>query len=612
MIQLSRLISLVRLMPRLGSRSMARVALYRARLILGWRPNPIANPCPPGFFFSDNAPTKLLEPVNILLFNCHRHQIENIPDWHTNPFTLSDKMNSNSEWTESLSELSGRDVKLFWEFSRFSWAPQFALAARNGDPEALMRLESWLRDWVRHNPPHRGINWACGQEAAIRVINLSLTAKILEKWACPSPPLAWLIKAHMQRIRPTLSYAIGQDNNHGTSEAAALFIGGSWLATWGNPRGRHWARSGRRWLENRARHLIGKQGSSSQYSLNYHRVILDTFCMAEVWRVHLKLPAFSATFVAQTKAATEWLRNMLNPVTGDGPNVGANDGTRLLQLSNTPFRDHRPTVQLAMALFANHRVYGPGPWDDALRWLDVDLPSNIAGEPTDYVADDGGFAVLRRGRSMAMLRYPRFEFRPSQADALHLDVWLGGINLLRDAGTYSYSTDSEWMAYFGGTASHNTVQFDGRDQMPRLSRFLLGDWLKTDFLEPLTKDEAGTHFGAGYTDAKGASHRRQVNLQDAGLRVVDQVSGFSQKAVLRWRFMPGSWQLEVTSPTSVCVTSEGEHPMVMTVTSSVPFAHARMVEGWESRHYLEKTSLPVLELEIQQAGIMTTELHCST
>ena len=38
-----------------------------------------------------------------------------------------------------------------------------------------------------------------------------------------------LVYIHLKRIESTISYAIAQDNNHGTSEAAALFIGGSWL-----------------------------------------------------------------------------------------------------------------------------------------------------------------------------------------------------------------------------------------------------------------------------------------------------------------------------------------------------------------------------------------------
>lgn len=51
--------------------------------------------------------------------------------------------------------------------------------------------------------------------------------------------------------------------------------------------------------------------------------------------------------------------------------------------------------------------------------------------------DAGGYSLLRRGAVFALPRYPRFRFRPSQADALQVDPWLGGINHLRDAGSYS-------------------------------------------------------------------------------------------------------------------------------------------------------------------------------
>ena len=43
-----------------------------------------------------------------------------------------------------------------------------------------------------------------------------------------------MITLHLVRIAATLPYAIAQDNNHGTSEAAALFIGGAWLDATGS------------------------------------------------------------------------------------------------------------------------------------------------------------------------------------------------------------------------------------------------------------------------------------------------------------------------------------------------------------------------------------------
>ena len=45
----------------------------------------------------------------------------------------------------------------------------------------------------------------------------------------PTPERAAFVAAHLQRIAATKRYAQAQDNNHLTSEAAALFIGGSWL-----------------------------------------------------------------------------------------------------------------------------------------------------------------------------------------------------------------------------------------------------------------------------------------------------------------------------------------------------------------------------------------------
>lgn len=531
------------------------------------------------------------------------------PDWLANPLNGARVASPNRDWWEIPDfDSAVGDIKLIWELSRMDWVLALAQRVKQGDLAALSRLNAWLADWCENNPPYKGPNWKCGQEASIRVMHLAMAALILGHIRTATPALRELVRIHLQRIAPTALYAMAQDNNHGTSEAAALFLGGSWLAALGESEGAPWAREGRRWLENRAERLIGPQGSFSQYSLNYHRVMLDTFCMVEVWRRHLELPAFSARYQSRVIAATEWLRHMINSVSGDGPNVGANDGARLLQLSETPYRDYRPSVAIAMALFSGQRAYEhSGKWDQALLWLGLPVPQAVAPPPKSRIADDGGFAVLRCGDAMVMLRYPRFRFRPSQADALHLDLWLGPDNLLRDAGTYSYNTDPQWARYFGGTASHNTVQFDERDQMPRLSRFLFGDWLKANDVQLLTESAQGFEFGAGYKDGAGARHHRQIRLETGRLQVVDKVLGFAQKAVLRWRLQPGDWHLETTSQGQRLVHALDE-TVTLSVSSSAPVVRCELVQGWESRHYLEKTVVPVLEVEVREAGTLITEV----
>ncbi len=525
----------------------------------------------------------------------------NPPDWHQSILTGHRCPSPECPWhviPDFSAELG--DIKGVWELSRFDWVLGFAREFREGNTASLIRLEAWLDSWTKKNPPYCGPNWKCGQEASIRVMHLAMAAIVLEQVDNPERALLRLMEIHMQRIAPTILYAIAQDNNHGTSEAAALFIGGSWLAKYGYSKGEGWKRQGRKWLENRASRLIENDGSFSQYSVNYHRVMLDTFSMVEVWRKNLGLSAFSEDWYRKAAAATGWLQAMLQPG-GDVPNLGANDGARLLPLAATDYRDFRPSVQLASALFCQCRaVSEPGEWDAPLQLLGVVVPDAQASIPGSLQFDDGGYAILRNDQCFALLRYPRFRFRPGQSDALHLDVWLGDRNLLRDGGSYSYNTEEPWQSYFPGVESHNTVQFDGRNQMPRLSRFLFGEWLKTSNYQPLTSTIDSQVVGAGYRDYRGVSHTRKVVLGSKQLRVEDEINGFTDSAVLRWRLEPGVWALDGQTVFHDSVSVE--------VVGSMPVVRCELIKGWESRYYGQKTELPVLEIEVAKPGQLTTKL----
>lgn len=526
---------------------------------------------------------------------------DNPPNWHGHSLHEGRAEVERNWWQLPDFDPALGDIKGVWEASRFDWVLACAQQAASGNPVGLERLNAWLADWVEHNPPYRGVNWKCGQEASIRVVHLATAALILRQTQRPAPGLVDLIAQHLQRIAPTLQYAMAQDNNHGTSEATALFIGGSWLSSLGHAKGQRWERAGRKWLENRVGRLIENDGTFSQYSVNYHRVMLDTLCIAEVWRRHHALPPLTERFYRRAAAATGWLANLVEADTGDAPNLGANDGARLLPLTDTDYRDYRPSVQLASVLFAEASAYAAeGSWDLPLAWLGLDRPAAMRDWQCSQDYTQGGLAVMRRGQAMALLRYPRFHFRPAQSDLLHLDLWHNGENLLRDGGSYSYNTELEWQEYFPGVDAHNTVQIDGRDQMPRLSRFLFGAWPKVRDRQPLSQDDDGINVAAGYRDWRRACHHRQVQLDDQGLRVVDRVSGFTDKAVLRWRLMPGIWQWQGDTLT------DGRRRL--TVTSSVPIARRELVDGWESRYYSHKSPLPVLEVELQAAGTLTTEL----
>lgn len=602
---------------RLGLTNLARVAVYKLGLKSGLNPiRHLEAATPDGPFFSPvqsaidhRAAVRCGWYLHSQAFGEVLSELDNTPpQWLAG--CLSGKLVEQAErqwWQIPDFDPTVGDIKTVWEFSRFDWVLSCAQYAAMDDESALLRLNDWLTDWLKTNPPYKGPNWKCGQEASIRVMHLAMGAQLLGQVTDATVGLLDLVEAHLERIAPTVLYAMAQDNNHGTSEAAALFIGGSWLEVNGRGIGRKFSRSGRKWLENRARRLIEKDGSFSQYSLNYHRVMLDTLSMVELWRRKLVLPSFSKAYYSRAAMAGEWLRCMIQPSNGDGPNLGANDGARLLPLTDTDYRDYRPSVQLASVLFHSARAFpGEGDWNQSLYWLGLPVPERQLPVQASVQFGEGGYFVLRQAQAMALLRYPRFRFRPGQADALHLDFWMGGENWLRDAGSFSYNTEQQWQDYFPGTAAHNTVQFDGRDQMPRLSRFLFGAWLKSNRVEPLTHSGDMQSCGAGYKDWQGAEHFRRAELSEQVLRVTDQVSGFACKAVLRWRLKPGEWMIDVEAQR----IQSGEFSL--TVATPIPVKRFELVEGWESRYYLQKTPLPVLEIEIDQPGELITTIEWMT
>ena len=606
------IISRIKTVLALGLPEVVTVILYRVLIRFSLHPVcTIEATIPTGPFFAKSSlPETGLVTVSTwdtsgTLFSYLDVLIDEPPKWLNNPIAGDGFASKLEPWWKisDFDDLVG-DIKLIWELSRMNWVVAFAQRARNGDEGSLKRLNSWLSDWIESNPPYLGPNWKCGQEASIRVIHLCSAALILGQERDSLLGLQELIRLHLRRIAPTIHYAIAQNNNHGTSEAAALFIGGSWLDASGAPDGEKYEKLGRRWLENRVSKLIGEDGSFSQYSLNYHRMVLDTFSIAEIWRMRLDRDRFSPVFYDRVGGATSWLYQMVCPLSGHGPNLGANDGSHLLQLTESCYRDFRPSVHLASNLFKGRLAYADGgPWDTHLAWMGI---VNKGTKPSQYVNcdyDSGGYKVLRATGVNVIFRYPKFHYRPSQADAMHVDLWVNGTNLLVDAGSYSYNSIPDLSCYFNGTASHNTVQFDDRDQMPKLGRFLFGNWLKTKHVSSIAASDSLLSCSASYRDFRGAEHFRQINLNSGRLGIHDKIKGFRKKAVIRWRLTGSEWVLENTK--NGVQVSNGMN--TLSVTSDVPILRADIVDGWKSLFYMQKQSVPVLEVEVGSAGTIATE-----
>jgi len=627
---LKRLGTLLPVILRLGLLNVAAVGVYRVAIRCGL----LEKLLPRGMGYRDaifQAPTEILPKPreilsgnsvvkeaeellagNISYFSHHTFQMGSPPDWFRNPINGLRYADPGRHWSK-IGDFDGKigDIKLIWEPSRFDWTLIFARAFRvSGDIRFLDALNEWITDWITRNPLNTGPNWKCGQETGIRMLQVLLAAFLLRQHQSPSRALVRFVSEHCGRIEPTIRYAISQDNNHGTSEAAALFIGGAWLEQHApDPvlrlKGSHWRYIGRKWLENRVDKLVGKDGSFSQHSLNYHRLLVDTLNLVEFWRRGLDLEEFSGRYQSRCQAAVNWLYQMVDQRSGDAPNLGPNDGARLFVLSDTDYRDFRPSVQLGCVLFFNGKVYPDGLWNDPLAWLDL-TDRNIAGCPMPKETrefPDGGYVVFSGGNdACGVLRYPKFRFRPGHADAFHFDLWHRGVNVLRGPGSYSYNAEEPWAGYFSSTKAHNTVELDGRNQMPSISRFLRGSWLKLNSSTGLQFKDGKTTWSGSYKDYQGGRHKRTIENNGTSWTIVDEIEGFANRAILRWRLAPGNWQISGIK----CFNDFGE----IDVISSVPIKRLELVEGWESRYYFQKSPLPVLEVEVEgNRAVLQSEIR---
>ncbi len=436
--------------------------------------------------------------------------------------------------------LAGRDIRPVWEQSRWAELPLLALAER-ARPGAghLARAEAWLAEWLAHNPPFLGPNWACGQEAALRALHFALALALLGG-AVPEGARA-LAALLDRRIGANPLLALAQDNNHPISEAAGR-LACALLCGEGAAAARHAAA-----LDALVPRLVAADGGFAQDSPAYLRLLLDVLAVTQALRAAFDGPPMPAAVRARAAAAARLLARLACPETGALPRLGHQDGSCFADLALAGPDDARPSVARALAAF------GAEPPAEGATWSGAHL------------------LIRRAGRARAILRLPRTDgFRPSHADALHLDLWDGPRGVLTDSGSGAYNPPPAqrwWLDWFPATAAHNTIAFDGRSQMPRATRFLPARW-----------PEGGALEGGGWVrDRWGCRHERRIFPTADGRvwRVEDAVSGPFRALALHWQ-----------------LPAEGPAPRIE-IAADATLANS-VEQGWDSPAYNRVRPRPVL------------------
>lgn len=516
----------------------------------------------------------------LLLFNSTLADLGTDYDWVTNPDT-GFRYDSNKHWTAiaDYSKTAG-DIKYVWEKSRFSYLYDIIRYDHHFREDCSDMVFRDIVSWIDSNPVNCGPNYRCSQEMSLRVMNWvfalhyyqnspHLTPEVFDK-------MQYAIYWHFDHIYKNINFSrIAVRNNHAITETLMLYL--SCLFFPSMPYTAIWSKKAKKWLEEEIAYQIYEDGTFLQYSMNYHRVVVQLLTWAIV--LSEKMGERLADIVySRARLSVQFLRTCMIDENGMLPNYGANDGALFFKLNDADYRDYRPTLQaLAAALKMD---IGLPASEDSL-WYGLTNDTTETWMPTEgtHSFEDGGYYIMREPDTLTFIKCGGYKDRPQHADNLHLDVWYKGENILIDAGSYKYNTDAETIRYFSGTASHNTIMLDDKDQMLKGGHFIWYYW--SAFYKETIKEEDGSYIFDGIVYEyryihKNFMHQRCV-IKKKGIpewQVTDEVFHKPDNMTIRQL-----WHLPLSSKYIVAFTAKDQEGKELEIHKG---------EGWFSGLYGQK------------------------
>ncbi|HZF14558.1 MAG TPA: alginate lyase family protein [Steroidobacteraceae bacterium] len=433
------------------------------------------------------------------LFALRDIELGSPPDWNRDPKTgTSAPMGFGLLIDYRDAERVG-DVKYLWELNRHLHVVTLAQAyAMSGDARYARVLREHLSSWFDSCPYRMGVNWSSALEAAVRLINWSAAWQLLggarstlfadeqgQRWRA-----RWLtsIHQHLRFIRRHLSRH-SSANNHLVGELAGFYLAALTWPCWRESK--EWLAWAEKAVQREALLQNARDGVNREQAVSYQQFEFD-FLYQALLAGKANGRAFEPRFESRLEAMLEYLASIMD-VNGQVPMIGDSDDGVVIGLSQDEKSCRYRSLLASGALHFRRGEFKTkaGRVDDKTRWLhganaDIDFARLRAGDalPVRRAFPDGGYYILgcdfetqdeiRLLVDAGPIGYQAIAAH-GHADALAFTLSVGGREFLVDPGTFAYHTEPGWRQYFRGTAAHNTVRLDGRDQSQSGGNFM---WLR--------------------------------------------------------------------------------------------------------------------------------------
>jgi hypothetical protein len=421
------------------------------------------------------------------------------PSWMRDPKTGTEAPLAFGKTLDYRDQSKVGDIKYLWELNRHAELVTLAQAYRlSGQLRYAQACRTLLESWWRECPYPLGPGWSSALENAVRLLQWAAAWDLLgagqgplfadaagrafqQRWLASIYQHCHFIASHRSRYSSA--------NNHLLGEYAGLFAGATMWPCW--PESRAWGALAKRGLEREALLQNGPDGVNREQAAWYHHEVADMMLLCLLLGRRHGI-AFTKAFEQRLEAMLEFIAAIMD-VSGNVPMTGDADDALLLRLSQEQdFHPYRSLLASGAALFGRADFKRKAVrFDDKSRWLTgaageaafqrLSAPSEAEQPRRAFPAagyyllgtDFGTPSEIRIVADAGPLGYLSIAAH-GHADALSFTLCAGGRELLIDPGTYAYHTQEKWRAWFRGTAAHNTVRIDGRDQSEPGGNFM---WL---------------------------------------------------------------------------------------------------------------------------------------
>lgn len=397
-------------------------------------------------------------------------------DWMTNLET-GHQYNVTQHFSsiKDLSKEAG-DIKYVWEKARFSFLYDIIRYDYHFEKDNAEFVFAQIDNFIDKNPINLGPNYKCSQETSLRILNWTFALYFYkesnmlseERFGKIMNAIYW----QLDHVYKNIDFSrIAVRNNHAITETLMLFLSNKLFPF--IPESKKWSKEGKKWFEEEIAYQIYDDGTFLQYSMNYHRVVVQLL----TWGIRLSemhKDPFNGLVKEKATKSLHFLDTCLNKENGFLPNYGSNDGALFFKLTETDYRDYRPQLDDLRAVLKNEIAYKT----ESFHWYGINSPGDTSLKIKEMESfDTGGYYLMNEENSKTMIRCGAYKDRPAQSDNLHLDIWVDGINYLWDTGTYKYNTTAELTSYFMGVEGHNTVGINDKNQMLKGGRFIWYNWV---------------------------------------------------------------------------------------------------------------------------------------